>query len=58
MLIGSWLVNDQPARDAGIREDRALITRVCVSVLSTYFLLNNATIPATVNAAGARHHQW
>lgn len=26
MLIGSWLVNDQPA-GIGIREDRALITR-------------------------------
>lgn len=39
MLIGSWLVNDQPA-GIGIREDRALITRGYVSVLSTYFLLN------------------
>lgn len=36
MLIGSWLVNDQPA-GIGIREDRALITRGYVSVLSTYF---------------------
>ncbi len=26
MLIGSWLVNDQPA-GIGIREDRALITQ-------------------------------
>ncbi len=49
MLIGSWLVNDQPA-GIGIREDRALITRGYVSVLSTYFLLNKLTIPD-----GTRH---
>jgi glutathionylspermidine synthase len=34
-LIGSWLINDQPA-GIGIREDRALITQD-LSFLSAYF---------------------
>ncbi len=35
-LIGSWLINDQPA-GIGIREDRALITRGSVALLSAHF---------------------
>ncbi len=34
-LIGSWLINDQPA-GIGIREDRALITQGSVALLSPY----------------------
>ncbi len=39
MLIGSWLVNDQPA-GIGIREDRALITRD-MSRFYPHILLSN-----------------
>lgn len=39
MLIGSWLVNDQPA-GIGIREDRALITQICLGFIHI-FLLNS-----------------
>lgn len=41
MLIGSWLVNDQPA-GIGIREDRALITRICLGFIRIFLLSNTA----------------
>lgn len=41
MLIGSWLVNDQPA-GIGIREDRALITQICLGFIRIFLLSNTA----------------
>lgn len=60
-LIGSWLINDQPA-GIGIREDRALITRGSVAFLSAHFRRimprsGDDTAAGAQFLSGANHHR-
>lgn len=58
-LIGSWLIDDQPA-GIGIREDRALITQICRASIRT-FSSNNVALRRRYRrsalSSGANHHR-